>query len=449
MTIRSPIRPNTPKTIGKVQEWLITDSRRMTVGSSSPSGIKRVGDNSLEERAALEGMLQGYPVEQLVEEVLIAWDELAKRNDEMVSVKQRLRVLELDLAEREDMVAPEVARMNDLEAELEERRSQMVHLERLLSDARQDLAAQQSAISYEEKSRLDNEVEVLKTLTSEQDEVIGELEGRVSQMVEALERAADAGLTSVTADEVRNLKAQVDNMTKQYEVEAAANKALEEERQRLRDIADRLRGLLDARDSRLTELEEQLERVMQGPRSVSAEHDYLVEQIEELKRRLLERNREYESLRRRERRLHSDVFERDERIQQMSLTMGDIESALQDRTAELRELEDIRESMSNELDSVRRGERTREVVGRVFADSLSLVRGHDEREMKREAYAQAPDVERKLATPDIDDMANLAEGGRVELGVEETVIEPGIDVDADRPHAPGGSGDPVIFEDED
>ena len=105
----------------------------MTVGSSSPSGIKRAGDNSSEERAALEGMLQGYPVEQLVEEVLVAWDELAKRNDEMVSVKQRLRVLELDLAEREDMVAPEIARMKDLETELEERRSQMVHLERLLS----------------------------------------------------------------------------------------------------------------------------------------------------------------------------------------------------------------------------------------------------------------------------------------------------------------------------
>ena len=90
----------------------------------------------------------------------------------------------------------------------------------------------------------------------------------------------------------------------------AANNALEEERQRLRDIADRMRGLLDARDKRLADLEEQLERVMQGPRSVSAEHDYLVEQIEEMKRRLLERNREYESLRRRERRLHTDVFER-------------------------------------------------------------------------------------------------------------------------------------------
>ena len=421
----------------------------MTVGSSSPSGIKRAGDSSSEERAALEGMLQGYPVEQLVEEVLIAWDELAKRNDEMVSVKQRLRVLELDLAEREDMVAPEIARMKDLETELEERRSQMVHLERLLSDARQDLAAQQSSLSNEEKMRLEDEVDALKSLTSEQDEVIGEMEGRVAQMVEALERAADAGLTSVTADEVRSLKSQVDHMTKQYEVELSANKALEEERQRLRDIADRLRGLLDARDNRLTELEEQLERVMQGPRSVSAEHDYLVEQIEELKRRLLERNREYESLRRRERRLHSDVFERDERIQQMSLTMSDLESALQDRTAELRELESIRETMSNELDSVRRGERTREVVGRVFADSLSLVRGHDEREMKREIYANSPDVERKLSTPDLDDMVNLADGGRVDLGVEETVIEPGMEVDTNRPAAPGGSGDPVIFDDED
>ena len=374
---------------------------------------------------------------------------MAKRNEEMVSVKQRLRVMELDLAEREDMVAPEVARMNDLENELEERRSQMVHLERLLSDARQDLAAQQSSLSTEERARLQDEVEKLNVLTAEQDEVIGEMEGRISQMVEALERAADAGLTSVTADEVRSLKAQVDHMTKQYEVEQSANKALEEERQRLRDIADRLRGLLDARDGRLTELEEQLERVMQGPRSVSAEHDYLVEQIEELKRRLLERNREYESLRRRERRLHSDVFERDERIQQISLTMSDLEAALQDRTAELRELEGMRETMANELDSVRRGERTREVVGRVFADSLSLVRGHDEREMKREVYANSPDVERTISTPSVDDMASLAEGGRVDLDVEETVIEPGMDVDTDRPAAPGGSGDPVIFDDED
>ena len=130
-------------------------------------------------------MLQGYPVEQLVEEVLIAWDELAKRNDEMVSVKQRLRVMELDLAEREDMVAPEVARMNDLETELDEKNSQLVHLERLLSDARQELAAQQSSLS--EKSfewRMGRNIGVL---TTEQDEVIGEMEGRISQMVEALE----------------------------------------------------------------------------------------------------------------------------------------------------------------------------------------------------------------------------------------------------------------------
>ncbi len=435
--------------IGKVQEWLIVDGYRMTGAASTPSGIKRVGDSSNEERAALEGMLQGYPIEQLVEEVLIAWDELAKRNDEMVSVKQRLRVVELDLAEREDMVAPEISRLNQVESELDESRSKVIHLERLLSDARQDLAAQQSSLSHEERANLERESSQLRELTSQQDEVIGEMEGRISQMVEALERAAEAGLTSVTADEVRSLKSQLDSATKQFEVEQAANKALEEERQRLRDIADRLRGLLDARDGRLAELEEQLERVMQGPRSVSAEHDYLVEQIEELKRRLLERNREYESLRRRERRLHNDVFERDERIQQMSLTLGDMESALQDRTAELRELEGQRESMTHELDAVRRGERTREVVGRVFADSLSLVRSHDEREMMRENYANSPDVERKLSTPEPEDMAHLAEGGRVNLEVDEVEIEKGMDVDTDRPAAPGGSGDPVIFDDED
>ena len=104
----------------------------MTGAASTPNGIRRIGDSSNEERAALEGMLQGYPVEQLVEEVLIAWDELSKRNEEMVSVKQRLRVVELDLAEREDMVAPEVSRLNQVEGDLEESQSKIVHLERLL-----------------------------------------------------------------------------------------------------------------------------------------------------------------------------------------------------------------------------------------------------------------------------------------------------------------------------
>ena len=421
----------------------------MTIDSTGTSGIRRLDDTSGDERAALEGMLKGYPVEQLVEEVLIAWQELAARNEEMVSVKQRLRVLELDLAEREDMVAPEVARLNQAEATLQESEAKIIHLERLLNDAREELATQQSSISQEERDSMATENSQLRDLSIQQDEVIAELEGRIGQMVEALERAADAGLTSVTADEVRSLKSKLDAALMQNEAEQAANKALEEERQRLRDIADRLRGLLDARDGRLGELEEQLERVMQGPRSVSAEHDYLVEQIEELKRRLLERNREYESLRRRERRLHNDVFERDERIQQITLTLTDMEAALQDRTAELRELEGQRESMTHELDSVRRGERTREVVGRVFADSLSLVRTHDAREAKREAYSNEPDKTRTLSTPDPSDMASLAEGGRVDLTVEEAEITPGMDVDGTRPPSPGGTGDPVLFEDED
>ena len=389
-------------------------------------------------------MLKGYPVHQLVEEVLVAWDELARRNEELVVVKQRLRVLELDLAERQDTMAPELARLNEAESELTEAEAKITHLERVLADSREELTAQQSSLSHQERESMEREVDQLRDLTSQQNEVIGEMEGRVTQMVDALEKAAEAGLTSVTADEVRALKHQVDETQRQLDVEKAAAEALEEERQRLRDIADRLRGLLDARDRRLGELEEQLERVMQGPRSVSAEHDYLVEQIEDLKRRLLERNREYESLRRRERRLHNDVFERDERLQQMTLTMTDLEAALQDRMAELRELEGQRATMEHELNTARRSERTREVVGRVFTDSLSLVRGHESRELKRELYARSPDVERTIKAPTTDDMATLASGEEVELSTEETVIEPGMDVDDVRPPSPGGTGDPVL-----
>lgn len=420
----------------------------MAVESSSPSDSRRVGNSSNDERAALEGMLKGYPIEQLVDEVLVAWDELGKRNDELVAVKQRLRVVELDLAERQDTVAPEVARLAEAEQTMKDNDAKIIHLERMLEDTKAELNAQQSSLSHEERTAMEHEVAQLRDLTTQQDEVIGEMEGRISQMVEALEKAADAGLTSVTAEEVRLLKQQVDERQRQLDVEKAASEALEEERQRLRDIADRLRGLLDARDRRLGELEEQLERVMQGPRSVSAEHDYLVEQIEELKRRLLERNREYESLRRRERRLHNDVFERDERIQQMTLTMTDLEAALQDRTAELRELEEQRSSMEHELHSARRSERTREVVGRVFADSLSLVRGHESRELKRELYANAPDVERTIKAPTADDMAKLAGGEEVDLQTEETVIEQGMEVDSVRPPSPGGTGDPVVFDED-
>jgi len=421
----------------------------MTLGSSPSGGVHRISDTTGDERAALEGMLRAYPVDQLVEEVLVAWQELADRNEDLVTSKQRLRVLELDLAERKDEVAPEVAQLRAVESQIDESSARIIHLERLLEDTRTELAESRSGISIEERASLETEAMQLRELTTQQDDVIGEMEGRMTQMVEALERAADAGLTSVTADEVRALKSQADSLSGDLESEKAANDSLEEERQRLRDIADRLRGLLDARDKRLAELEEQIERVMQGPRSVSAEHDYLVEQIEELKRRLLERNREYESLRRRERRLHNDVFERDERIQQMSLTVSDFESALTDRTSEVRELESQRDTAVHELDGVKRTERTREVVGRVFADSLSLVRTHDERELKREIYANSPDVERTLSTPDAEDMRTLADGGRVDLETALDVIEKGMDVDrTPRPESPGGTGDPVLYDED-
>jgi uncharacterized protein YoxC len=421
----------------------------MTLGTAATPGD---GDDSIggNDRSALEGMLKSYSSEQLVDEVLVAWDELSARNDDLVSTKQRLRILELDLAEREDGVAPEVMMLQEAEEGMRERDARIVHVERMLDDARKEIEDAAASASIEEMESLEVENRQLRNLTEDQNSVISEMEGKVNQLVEALDRAAQAGLTSVTADEVRALKARLDQRSGELEAEAAANVALEDERQKLRDIADRLRSLLDQRDKRLGELEEQLERVLQGPRSVSAEHDYLVEQIEELKRRLLERNREYEALRRRERRLHNDVFERDERVSQMQLTMTDLEAALQDRTSELRELEKQFEQSTYELDAARRSERTREVVGRVFADSLELSRDHEKRKEMRAEYAAAPDVERKITSPSLDDMTTLASGEEIELEVEETEIDTSdaIDVGDSRPHSPGGHADPGVYDDD-
>jgi len=380
---------------------------------------------------------------------MTAWDELAERNDELVEARQRLRMAELDLADRTDAIAPEVARLNETEHELRDARARIVHLERLLEDARDEASSLAASASAEERANLQAEVARLTALSDEQDQVIGEMEERVGRMVVALERAAEAGLTSVTAEEVRRLKNENEEVLTALAAEQATVHAMEEERQRLRDIADRLRGLIDARDQRLAELEDQVERVMSGPKSISAEHDYLVEQIEDLKRRLLERNREYESLRRRERRLHNDVFDRDERLAQMTLTMTDLEAALQDRTAESRDLEERLAAAEDEVDRVRRGERTREVVGKAFSDTLGLVRGHDQREAARSAYAEAPDVERTIAAPGLEDMERLAKGEVVDLDVNVEEVPVGTPTEEVRPNAPGGRGDPVVYEDED
>ena len=46
-------------------------------------------------------------------------------------------------------------------------------------------------------------------------------------------------------------------------------------------------------------------------------------------------------------------------------------------------------------------------------------------------------------------MAKLAEGEEVALDTEETELEPGMDVDGPRPPSPGGTGDPVVMDDDD
>ena len=151
----------------------------MTLGASNPDSSGGQQTTSGNDRAALEGMLKIYPIDQLVEEVLIAWDELGRRNDEVVTVKQRLRVLELDLAEREDEIAPEIQRLHESEEQLKEAEARIVHLDRLLADTRHELDVQSSSLSKEQQDALHEEVEQLRNLSVTQDEVISEMEGRM------------------------------------------------------------------------------------------------------------------------------------------------------------------------------------------------------------------------------------------------------------------------------
>ena len=89
----------------------------------STNGISRPGEDV--DRAALAGSLAGYTDEQLVDEVITAWEELASANKELATSNQKNRVLELDLAERNELGAPERARLMKAEEDLKEREARI------------------------------------------------------------------------------------------------------------------------------------------------------------------------------------------------------------------------------------------------------------------------------------------------------------------------------------
>ena len=169
------------------------------------------------ERAALAGVLAGRDADQLVEEVITAWEELKHARESLAHSNQRNRVLELDLAEREDLGAPERGRLLELEEELRDRDSRIIHLERVADQAnreKDELASSHSAVHID---RLEQEHAALQTETSEQGEVIAEMEGKIDQLVGALEKAAEAGLTSISVDEVRQLNRALDDAHRRME----------------------------------------------------------------------------------------------------------------------------------------------------------------------------------------------------------------------------------------
>ena len=87
------------------------------------------------------------------------------------------------------------------------------------------------------------------------------------------------------------------------------------------------------------------------------------------------------------------------------------------------------------------------MVGRVFQDSLGLVRDHTKREDTRERIIEDGPQKRTLSTPSLDDIHTLAGGEEIELDKKTETLTQGEQPEQ-RPNSPGGSGDPVIYEDE-
>ena len=132
------------------------------MSTSSMDGTESV------DRAALAGMLKGYDADQLVEEVLAAWDELSTKNGDIAAIKQKNRILELDLAEREDLGAPEKARLARLDDEVREKEGRIIHLERMLDDSKGENEALSTSVDKKRMDELESDNARLSTLCEDQ-----------------------------------------------------------------------------------------------------------------------------------------------------------------------------------------------------------------------------------------------------------------------------------------
>ncbi len=210
------------------------------------------------DREALASMLNSYAPDQLVQEVLSAWEDLSIINEEVAGLRQQNRVLELDLKEREDLGSPDRARLIRLEEDLRDREAQIIHLERLVEDGRSELEEMAVSSGAMKVDSLERDNSSMAAELEEKTGLLVEMEAKVATLVDALEKAAEAGLTSVTAEEVRTLNQELEGAHRELENEKIEKDSVLEERDRLRDLVEQVRNHLEIRDDRIRELEEQL-----------------------------------------------------------------------------------------------------------------------------------------------------------------------------------------------
>ena len=143
------------------------------------------------DREALASTLNSYAPDQLVQEVLSAWEDLSMINEEVAGLRQQNRVLELDLKERDDIGSPDRARLIRLEEDLRDREAQIIHLERLVEDGRLELEEMSVSSGAMKVDSLERDNSTMAVELEEKTGLLVEMEAKVATLVDALEKAAE------------------------------------------------------------------------------------------------------------------------------------------------------------------------------------------------------------------------------------------------------------------
>ncbi|GIS44402.1 MAG: hypothetical protein Ct9H90mP16_14720 [Candidatus Poseidoniales archaeon] len=178
---------------------------------------------------------------------LSAWDELSTKNGKICLCKTTKSCLGARFGRTRRHWSAGKGAPERLDEEVRDKKARIIHLERMLNDARGENDALATSVDMTRMESMESENARLNAICEDQGNVIAEMEGKMDQLVDALEKAAEAGLT-------RSQPMKCECSTRSWK-NPSANREWRCERRlwkvrgkRLREMVEQVRGLLEQRD---------------------------------------------------------------------------------------------------------------------------------------------------------------------------------------------------------